>query len=210
MNDEIIQGSPEWLALRAGKFTGSRFVALTARNKKDPSKKLKAFDDAVWDAVVERMTGVPQEGIDSYSLKWGKDAEPFARESYELETGNRVTEVSFIQHPIFSFAGCSPDGLIGEDGGLELKCPKDSAVHLDRFLLGVPEEYIPQIQGCMWVTGRQWWDFASFDPRMPESHQLLVIRVARDEEFIKHLEASVLEAEVQVNVLLEKLRRIAA
>lgn len=209
MFEEIEQGSDEWMRLRAGKFTGSRFVALTARNKKT-KEKLKSFSDAVWDAVVERMTGKPQDSATSYSMQWGSEVEAFAREAYELKTGNSVIEVPFIDHPVYPFAGCSPDGLIGDDGGLEIKCPKDSAVHLERFLSGVPEEYIPQVQGCMWVTGRAWWDFASFDPRMPESHQLLIIRVERDESFIAHLEASVLEAEAEAVALLDNLMKKAA
>lgn len=107
--------------------------------------------------------------------------EGFAREAYELETGNVVQQVGFITHPDFPSVGASPDGLIGTDGGLELKCPRSSAIHLERFLSGIPAEYIPQIQGCMWVTGRKWWHFCSYDPRMPASHQLLHILVPRDD-----------------------------
>lgn len=207
---DIEQGSPEWLAQRAGKFTGSRFVDLTARNKRKPDEKLKSFDDAVWDVVVERLTGQPQEGINSYSLQWGKDVEPYAREAYELATGSFVTQSGFIQHPAYAFAGCSPDGLIEDDGGLELKCPKDSAVHLERFLKGIPEEYVPQVQGSLWITGRQWWDFASYDPRMPPELRLFRVRIQRDESFIKHIESSVLEAEAEVAARIEELTRRAA
>lgn len=207
---DIEQGSPEWLAQRAGKFTGSRFVDLTARNKRKPDEKLKSFDDAVWDVVVERLTGQPQEGINSYSLQWGKDVEPYAREAYELATGSFVTQSGFIQHPAYAFAGCSPDGLIEDDGGLELKCPKDSAVHLERFLKGIPEEYVPQVQGSLWITGRQWWDFASYDPRMPPELRLFRVRIQRDESFIKHIESSVLEAEAEVAARLAALSKRAA
>lgn len=207
MIEIIEQGSDDWLRLRAGKFTGSRFDDLTARNKKTGAK-LKSFHDAVWDAVVERMTGQPQESVSSYSLQWGTDLEPYAREAYELATGNFVTQAPFIEHPLFSFAGCSPDGLIDDDGGLELKCPKNSAIHLARWLDGVPEEYVPQVQGSMWVTGREWWDFASYDPRMPPKFRLMKVRVYRDEDFIKLIESSVIEAEEMAQELIVKMSEL--
>src|SRR5574340_1127662 len=115
------QRSPEWHADRSGKWTGSKFVDVLARNKKT-GEPLKAWHDLVWQVVVERLTGQAVEGPSGYALQWGTDVEPFAREAYELETGYLVTESGFIQHPDFDFAGCSPDGLIGADGGLEMKC----------------------------------------------------------------------------------------
>jgi putative phage-type endonuclease len=204
-----LQRTQDWHAQRAGKWTGSKFVDVLARNKRtgDP---LKAYTDLIWQVVVERMTGQAVEGPTGQALAWGTEVEPFAREAYEMETGNVVTEAGFIQHPEFAFVGASPDGLISVDGGLEMKCPKSSAVHLERFIQGVPDEYRPQIQGCMWVTGRAWWDFVSYDPRMPETHRLLKIRVNRDDAFIAKLQAAVLEAEVAAQDLQAKLERIAA
>jgi putative phage-type endonuclease len=204
MSEQIEQRSADWFAARAGKFTGSKFVDVLARNKKT-GEPLKAYHDLIWQIVVERMTGQPVEGANGYALQWGTDVEPFAREAYEFETGNIVTESGFVLHPKYDFVGASPDGLIGKLLGLEMKCPKNSAVHLERFISGVPEEYIPQIQGSMWVTGRECWDFVSFDPRMPESHRLLIIPVDRDEKIIQQIEESVLEAEVQVRLLMNKL-----
>lgn len=206
---EELQRTAEWHAQRAGKFTGSRFVDVIARNKKT-GEKLKAWHDLIWQVVGERITGQAAEGPSGYALIWGRDVEPYAREAYELETGNIVTESGFITHPDFPFAGCSPDGLIDDDGGLEMKCPKSSAIHLERFIDGVPEEYMPQIQGCMWVTGRRWWDFVSYDPRMPESHRLLKITVARDEVMIKRIQDAVIEAEAAAQELRAKLMKIAA
>jgi hypothetical protein len=113
-------------------------------------------------------------------------------------------------HPDYPFAGASPDGLIDHDGCIEMKCPKSSVVHLQRFVDGLPEEYRPQIQGQLWVTGRQWCDFVSYDPRMPESHRLLKIRVKRDQAYIDHLAECVLEAEQAACALLDRIRRIAA
>ena len=203
------QGSPEWLAERAGKWTGSKFVDVMAISERT-GKPLKARSDAVWQVVVERMTGQAIEGPGGFALAWGHEVEQFARDAYELETGNVVQQVGFIEHQAFPFAGASPDGLIDNDGGLELKCPRDSRIHLDRFLSGVPAEYIPQIQGCMWVTGRQWWHFASYDPRMPESHRLLIIKVPRDDAVIAKIQAAVLAAETEAQELHKQLLRIAA
>lgn len=199
----IEQGTPEWLAVRAGKITGSRFADAMARNKK--GEPLKAFDDLVWQIVVERITGQPVEGPTGYALQWGSDVEPFAREAYELETGAIVEQVGFVAHPDHPFVGSSPDGLVGADGGIEIKCPKNPAVHLQRFIDGVPSEYLPQIHGNIWVTGRQWWDFVSFDPRFPEPYRLLRIRVVRDEAQIKAIEKCVLEAEALTKQILERL-----
>lgn len=208
MSDEL-QRTEQWHKDRAGKFTGSRFVDVIATNKKT-GEPLKAYRDLVWQVAVERLTGQALEGPTGIALQWGTEVEPFARESYELETGNSVEEVGFMEHPNFEFAGCSPDGLIGVDGGLEMKCPKSKIVHAERFITGVPDEYVPQIQGCMWVTDRAWWDFVSFDPRMPESHRILIIRVNRDSAFIDRLEKAVIKANDEANALLEQLLKKAA
>lgn len=198
------QRTDEWLAQRAGKFTGSKFADLLARNKKT-GEPLKAYRDLIWQVVVERMSGQPVEGPDGYALQWGTDLEAFARQEYELLTGNTVEEVGFIQHPLYDFCGVSPDGLIGDYSGIEIKCPKSSAIHLERYISGVPEEYIPQIQGCMWVTNRARWNFVSYDPRMPESHRMLVIEVKRDDEFCKRLEDALIKAEEEAQALIEQL-----
>lgn len=198
----VEQGTPEWHSERAGRFTGSKFCDVMARNKKD-GKPLKAYHDLIWQLVVERMTKQQEMGLDSYALRWGKEVEPFARDAYERQTGYFVEQVGFIVHPKYDFVGASPDGLIEDVGGLEMKAPKNSGIHLERYIEGVPEEYIPQIQGGLWVTGRKWWSFVSYDPRMPPSHRLLIINVERDEPYISKLEASVLEAEELVQQRLK-------
>jgi putative phage-type endonuclease len=203
------QRTEDWFLVRAGKFTGSKFVDVMARNKKT-GEPLKAYHDLIMQLVVERMTGQPVEGPTGQALKWGTEVEPYAREAYELETGEIVRESGFIIHPVHAFVGCSPDGLIGSDGGLEMKCPKDSAVHLERFEKGMPDEYIGQTQGCMWVTGRKWWDFVSYDPRMPESHRIYIQRIERDEKYIADLEQAVITAEAIVQQKLESLIKKAA
>lgn len=202
MSDEL-QRSDEWFAERAGRFTGSRFVDVLARKKN--GNPLKAYSDLIWQVVVERLTGKPVEGPTGYALQWGTDVEPFAKEAYELETGDVVMDSGFVVHPAYDYAGCSPDGLIGSDGGVEIKCPRSSVVHLERFISGVPKEYLPQIQGCMWVTGRKWWRFVSFDPRMPDSHRLLIIPVERDDKFIADIAAAVIQANKDADDLLSQI-----
>lgn len=210
MSEIIEQGDAAWHQLRCGKFTGSRFVEVVARNKKT-GEKLKAWDDLIWEIAAERLTGTQDAGIDAYALRWGREVEPYARQAYEAATGHFVDQVAFVTHPEYPFAGASPDGLVNDDGGLEMKSPKNSVIHLQRFDTGVPEEFIPQIQGCMWVTGRAWWDFVSYDPRQPEKLRLLRLTVKRDQAFIKRLEAAVLEAEQAVQVIVSKFeRRMAA
>lgn len=185
-------------------FTGSRFADVMARNKRT-GEPLKCYHDLIWKVVTERISGKPVDGPTGLALQWGTDIEPVALEAYQLHTGNFVTEAGFIVHPKYGFVGASPDGLIDDDGGLELKCPKDSVVHIERFVNGMPEEYKHQVQGCMWVTGRQWWDFGSFDPRMPESHRLLIIKNLRDESFIAELEKAIIGAESEAQRLYSRL-----
>jgi predicted phage-related endonuclease len=205
MSDDL-QRSEEWFKKRLGKFTGSRFVDVLATSKKG-DKKLKAYDELIWDLATERITGQVDHSLDSYALRWGRDLEEYARQEYELLTGEVVHQVDFIDHPTIANVGCSPDGLVGDDGGLEMKCPKDSRIHLQRFDDGVPEEYKPQIQGCLWVTSRAWWDFVSYDPRMPEHLRLLRIRVERDEAFIENLAKEVAAAEVAVSAIVDRFKK---
>lgn len=199
------QRSEQWFLDRAGKFTGSRFVDVLAKNEYT-RKPLKAYNDLIWQVVVERLSGIPKEGVTGIALRWGEEVEPYAREAYEIETGNVVVDADFIVHPKYPFVGASPDGLIGSDRGLEIKCPKDSAIHLLRFIDGMPDEFMPQVQGCMWVTGRDHWDFYSYDPRMPETHRSYLQVIERDDSFIALLEEAVLEANAKANVLLTKIK----
>ena len=206
---DIEQNSDEWFALRCGKFTGSRFADVLATSKKD-GKPLKARQDLIWTLAAERIQGYQPQGMTSYSLEWGKQNEDFARQAYELKTGEFVDQQAFIVHQKYDFVGVSPDGLIGDEGGTEIKCPKSPEIHLQRFINGVPDEYVPQIQGSMWVTGRKWWDFISYDPDTADEFKLLIIRVNRDEDFINKLEKEVLAAEVEVCNLVNELKRKVA
>lgn len=211
MNENLIapeQRTPEWYQARAGKFTGSRFVDVlaTKTNKDGDTVRLKAYIDLIEQVMVERLTGEYEDtGLDSHSLRWGREVELFARKAYEFETGETVTTAPFIQHKILPFVGVSPDGLVGVDGGTEFKCPIRLRVHLDRFYNGMDEvEFMPQVQGCIWVCERDWWDWVSYHPRMPEHLRFYRQRIWRDDVYIKRLERAVLLAEAEVRQRLEE------
>lgn len=196
------QGSDNWLRDRAGHATASCFADILAVSKRD-NKPLKARDDYLMKLVVERITGEPVESAASFSMQWGTDCEPYARAEYEMQTGNIVREVGFMKSQIHSWLGASSDGLVGADGGIEIKCPHNSAVHLKTWRDGMPEEHIPQVQGQMFVLGLQWTDFCSYDPRMPANLKLYVQRVQRDEAYIKDLENQILNFLAEVNIEVE-------
>lgn len=199
-----LQGTSDWHADRCGHVTASKFGDVLAIGR--GGKPLKARDDYLMQLVTERITGQQESGMTSFSLQWGKDAEPFARSLFEAETGLIVVESPFVQHPTLEWVGCSPDGLVGDDDGYESKCPKNSAIHLATIRDGMPEEHKPQVQGCMWVTGRKRWHFVSFDPRMPPHLRLYHQVIERDDKYIEHMEAEIVKflAEVEAQIQLFK------
>lgn len=201
------QRTGEWFAARSGHVTASRFHDVMAVGK--TGKPLKARDDYLMQLVTERITGTATEGFSSYATQWGTDAEPFARAAFEAETGLIVIESAFVRHPTIEFVGCSPDGLIGKESGYESKCPKDSRVHLATIRDGMPEEHKAQVQGCMWVTGRQSWQFVSFDPRMPEHLRLYRETIERNEEYIKRMEAVIIKFLAEVEAQLQLFQEAA-
>lgn len=201
----MIQGSEEWFAARLGRATASRFADLLATTKTGVSASRANYRAQL---VCERMTGKAEESFESAAMKWGTENEPFARMAYEAETGLIVEETGFIQHPEL-MAGASPDGLVGADGGFECKCP-NTATHIETLLKGMPAKHGPQVQGCMWLTGRKWWDFVSYDPRMPEKLQLYIQRIPRDEEYIAKLAAEVSVFLSEVDQLVADLEKKAA
>jgi predicted phage-related endonuclease len=141
--------------------------------------------------IVERLTGQPTESYTNAAMIWGTNTEPLARASYEVREGSLVEEVGFVPHPTIEGAGCSPDGLVGADGLIEVKCP-NTATHIEYLLdSAAPAKYLPQMQWQMACTGRQWVDFVTVDPRMPEKMQYAVRRVARNDEYITDLEKEV-------------------
>ena len=198
----MIQGSQEWFAARLGKVTASRIRDVVAKIK---TGEAAARRDYRIQLVTERLTGRKEEGFTSADMQWGTDTEPLARSSYEAETGNLVAEVGMIDHPTIGMTGASPDGLVGAEGMLEIKCPK-TATHLQTLMEGsVPTQYIPQMQWQMAATGRQWVDFVSYDPRLPEQYQLFTVRVQRDEALIAEYEKEVVAFLKEVDATIEGL-----
>lgn len=183
----IEQRSEGWREQRAGKITASGFADAIAMHKKQPDKSTEAREKYKRTIVAEILSGIPKHEISSKSLSWGTEAEQFAREAYELETGLIVTQSGFVTHYQYEFIGCSPDGLVGNDGGIEMKCPHDEQVHINTWLEGMPEDHVAQVQGCMMVTGRHWWDFISYDPRQAEKFRLYVQRIPRDDKYINEM-----------------------
>lgn len=177
------QRTEAWFEARSGKITASRFADAIAMSKRD-GKPTAARQTYMRSLVAEILSGRPKHSVSSQSLTWGTEAEAFAREAYELETGLVVTESGFVLHYAHDFIGGSPDGLVGADGIIEVKCPHDEQVHIGTWLEGMPDDHIPQVQGNMMVTGRQWCDFISYDPRQAEKYRLYVQRIERDDKYI--------------------------
>lgn len=203
----IEQGSPEWHALRCGKITASRLIDIVrgfGRDGKRSNHKASRAD-YIMEKVIERMTGRQEEGFESEDMRNGKINEPLARCSYEAELGVIVTEVPFIDHPEISGLGYSPDGLVGDDGLIEIKCPKPKE-HVRNMLTGdVKRDYIYQMQTGLFVTGRKWCDFVSYCPKMPVEHQLYIKRFERDDDIISEIEVEVGSVLAEIDFMIDKL-----
>jgi len=199
----IEQGSKEWLELRLGKVTASRITDVLAKGK---SGEAVTREDYRYELVVQRLTGNPGESFTNAAMEWGTATEPQARIMYEAKAGVFVNQVSFIDHPSIDNYGCSPDGLVDSDGLIEIKCPS-SKNHIKYLNAGKPPaKYVPQMQCQMAVTGRQWCDFVSFDPRLPPDLQLFVARLDRDEEYIKSMEVEVIKFLTEVETMYTQLK----
>lgn len=197
------QRTAEWFARRAGKFTGSRFADLMAVTKSGPSASRR---NLLATLAVERITGACVETYSNAAMQRGIELEEEARQAYEAHAGTLCVEIDFIDHPNVPMVGVSPDGLVGDDGLVEIKCQASMAKHLDAIRTGAhAAEYRWQIQGQLWVTGRQWCDAVSYDPRFPQRLQLAVTRVMRDDDAIAQLAAAVGEAEVEVARIVAEL-----
>lgn len=214
MNENLIapeQRTDGWYQDRSGKFTGSRFATILPWNAVSGKEPLKAYWDTVDQIVVDRLTGsYVDKGIDSKSLRWGREVEPFARDAHQFETGDIVTESGFINHKIYPFVGVSPDGLVKPDGGIEIKCPISEIIHLSRFTNGIEDIYMPQVQGCIWVCEVDWWDWISFHPRFTGKNRHLQMyrqRIYRNDAYIKSLEKAILIAEATVRERIESFSK---
>lgn len=202
------QGSTEWLAARAGKVTASRMADVMAKIKTGEAAARRDYRAQI---VAEILTGKPQEdAFINAEMQWGIDQEPFARGAYEVATETMVDQVGLVLHPTMERAAASPDGLANADGLVEIKCPK-TATHLQYLLDGaVPSKYQPQMFWQMACTERAWCDFVSFDPRLPTGMRFFKVRLNRDEARIKELEREVIAFLVDVDRMLETVRRFAS
>jgi predicted phage-related endonuclease len=148
------------------------------------------------------------ESFTNAAMQWGTETEPLARAAYESQPDVLVDEVAMITHPEIEQAGASPDGLVGQDGMLEIKCP-NTATHIDTLLTqAVPGKYNTQMQWQMACTGRQWCDFCSLDPRLPTELQLFVKRVPRDNAYISMLEEEVKKFLTELDGKITKLNEL--
>lgn len=197
----------EWLARRIGKVTASKLGDLMARTKSGWGAGRANYMGAL---IAERLTGQKAETFQSAAMLHGIETEPEAIAAYEFFTGNEVTPSDFVEHPTIEMAGASPDGLVGADGLIEVKCPQ-VATHID-FLLGksIDNKYVLQMQFQMACTGRAWCDFASYQTAMPESLRLKVTRVNRDDKAIAELEHEIPVFMSELVSKLEALEKLAA
>jgi putative phage-type endonuclease len=189
------QGSEGWRLARVPVATASNFSKILSRTKNGYGADRANY---LAEKTLEIILGKPQETYKSEAMRWGTDNEPTARLEYELLTGNDVEETGLWIHDTIK-AGASPDGFVNKDGLLEIKCPM-TATHIQTLKTKtIPKAYIAQVQGQMWITGRKWCDFVSYDPRLPENAQMIIIRVERNEPFIKELELEVAMFMAEVN-----------
>jgi len=214
------QRDEAWHAARAGKVTASRFKDVISRNKPtdaqakagEPGNPSADRTRYLWQIVTERLTGQPVQMPDAAPLRWGRENEDAARTAYLFTSSARLTETGFVAHPTLA-CGASPDGLLSDEsdpdgmfGLIEIKCPWSSQVHLETWLNGMPEDHQAQIQGQMWLTGREWCDFVSFDPRMPADLQLYVQRIKGNPEFQAMLEREIIAFSAEADEIVSRLR----
>lgn len=184
------QNSLEWLMARVGHCTASNFAAVLDKTKAGKeSAKRRNYRVKL---VVERLINRPTDNYVSVAMQHGIDTEPLARMAYESATGAIVEETGFIKHPAIEWCGGSPDGLIGAQGGVEIKCPWEPSVYVEALMTNDISDYLPQVHGLLWITGRAWWDLMLFDPRMPPALQHRVWRIERDPAYLTMLEAEVI------------------
>jgi putative phage-type endonuclease len=196
------QRSPEWFAARAGKVTASRIADLMAKTKSGYSTSRANYRAQL---ICERLTGTVEPSYCNPAMQHGIDTEAEAREAYRQHMLCTVEEIAFVDHPAITMAGASPDGLIADDGMVEIKCPI-TATHIDTLLNGaVADKYIKQMQFQMACTGRAWCDFVSYDNRLPEPMRLFVQRVPRDDEHIAEIEREVTSFLREIEETVERL-----
>ena len=182
------QRTDAWHQIRLGRVTASKVADVLATTRSGPAA---SRDNYKAELVAERLTGTPTAGFVNSAMMRGTELEPLARDCYAFLTGNTVVEEAFVHHPRIDMAGCSPDGLIGDDGLVEIKCV-GTAKHIALLKGAKPEDrYIKQVLWQMACTGRQWADLAYYDDRLPVEMQMHVVRIDRDDAAIADMEAKV-------------------
>ena len=199
------QRTEEWFEARMGCVTASRTADVMAKTKSGYAASRANY---MAELICERLTCERQGGFSSAAMQWGTETEPQARMAYEIITGATVVETGFVLHPEIAGFGASPDGLIGDDGLIEIKCP-NTATHIDTLLADkVPTKYIIQMHVQMLCTGRVWCDFVSFDPRLPIDLHMFIKRVERDnklaEEIVTEVQSFLADMEAKIAKLKER------
>ncbi len=196
---EFEQGSPEWYIARAAIPTASQFATVQASGKGGGvSLTRKKY---LLTLAGERLTGEPAESYSNFHMERGKLMEAEARELYEFQKDCIIDRVGFIKHDSCN-TGCSPDGLIGEDGLIEIKTALPH-IQLERLIDNcLPSEHKAQVQGSLWITGRKWVDFVSYWPKLP----MLVVRVERDEEYITSLAKAVVAFNAELDEMVARFQ----
>ena len=196
------QRTDDWFTARLGKVTASRVADVIAKTKTGYSASRENY---MAQLVCERLTNTPTESYSNTAMQWGTDQEPFARAAYETAKGVMVEEVGFIVHPEIDMSGASPDGFVGVNGLVEIKCPNTATMIETWLTQKVPQKYFTQIQFQLACTDRVFCDYVVFDPRMPKHLQLYVTRVERDEDFITHIEDEIVQFLDEVDQKVKKL-----
>ena len=192
---DVVQGTPEWFAARCGIPTASNFDKIVT-SKGEPSKQRTKY---LYQLAGESITGIPEETYQNAAMQRGIEMEAEARNLYSMTTGEELKEVGFC---VSKGCGASPDGLVGEKGGLEIKCP-NLTTHVGYLLENtLPTDYFQQVQGNLLVTGRDWWDFQSYYPGIKP----LIIRVYPDKNFIGLLENELRKFCLDLNVVIKKIK----
>lgn len=198
------QRTEEWLKARCGSLGASQLNEALATTKSGWGASRENIKNRI---IAERLTGIPSEGFTNQAMQWGVDNEDGARRAYELHTGVFVDELGIAPHPTIKHTHASPDGLVGEDGLIEIKCP-NTTTHIETLKANkAPSKYMRQMLWQMRCTNRQWCDFVSFDPRLPKHLQLFITRVHRDEDALAKLEEQVAEFLLEVEREIETLNR---
>jgi hypothetical protein len=212
----IDQRTKDWFEVRAGKFTASTFGEVlwdatpykTGPRAGQPREYPKSRWDEIDRVVAEVICGGPKETRSAYAMEYGRKMEPQAVAAYEERAERMIEQCGFMRHPTFEFAGCSPDFLLDDNGGGEIKCPLSIVVHATTIRQGLPPEHIEQIQGALWVTGREFWEFVSYNPRFPGRLALYIQRVYRDEVVIQKIQQDVLSAWEHAQKLIARFKEM--